>query len=87
MRNYIHIMLCVSLFMAQLVFIIGVDKTKNEVIRVIFKIIPLNWPLINSIESLLCCSYFITIFVSSYIHVDVNGGCGRICNSCTCFCH
>ncbi len=30
-RNYIHVMLCVSLSMAQLVFIIGVDKIKNEV--------------------------------------------------------
>ena len=31
MRNYIHIMLCVSLFVAQLVFIIGIDKTENYV--------------------------------------------------------
>ena len=31
MRNYIHIMLCVSLFMAQLVFIIGVDKIEHKV--------------------------------------------------------
>ena len=34
-RNYIHIMLCVSLFVAQLVFIIGIDKIKNEVNKLI----------------------------------------------------
>ncbi len=32
MRNYIHVMLCVSLCMAQLVFIIGIDRIENEVI-------------------------------------------------------
>ena len=32
MRNYIHIMLCVSLLMAQLVFIIGIDKIGNKVL-------------------------------------------------------
>ena len=31
MRNYIHVMLCVSLCMAQLVFIIGIDKIEDEV--------------------------------------------------------
>jgi len=31
MRNYIHINLCISLFVAQLTFVAGVDKTNNEV--------------------------------------------------------
>ena len=31
MRVYVHIMLCGSLFISQLVFIIGVDKTQNKV--------------------------------------------------------
>ena len=31
MRNYIHIMLCSNLFIAQLLFVIGIDKTDNEV--------------------------------------------------------
>ncbi len=30
MRNYIHVMLCVSLCMAQLVFIIGIDRIEDE---------------------------------------------------------
>ena len=34
-RNYIHIMLCVSLFVAQLVFIIGIGKIRNEVNKLI----------------------------------------------------
>ena len=31
MRNYIHVMLCANLFVAQLVFMIGIDKVGNEV--------------------------------------------------------
>ena len=31
MYNYIHIMLCGNLFIAQLLFVIGADKTSNEV--------------------------------------------------------
>lgn len=31
MRNYIHINLCLSLIIAQLVFVVGVDRTGNEV--------------------------------------------------------
>ena len=80
MRNYIHIMLCVSLFMAQFVFIVGVDKTKNEVRG------DHNMPIIVYIlyiGSMLCCSCVIAVSVSSYIHVDVDGGCGIICDSCT----
>ena len=33
MRNYIHVMLCGNLFAAQLVFVVGVEKTQNEVLR------------------------------------------------------
>ena len=31
MRNYIHIMLCANLFVAQLSFVVGIDRTENEV--------------------------------------------------------
>ena len=31
MRNYIHCMLCANLIAAQLVFIVGVERTENEV--------------------------------------------------------
>ena len=31
MRNYIHINLCINLMLAQLVFVVGVDKTENKV--------------------------------------------------------
>ncbi len=31
MRNYIHINLCLSLMVAQLIFLIGVDKTESSV--------------------------------------------------------
>ena len=34
MRNYIHINLSISLMIAQLTFVTGVDKTKNEVCTV-----------------------------------------------------
>ena len=31
MRNYIHVMLCANLFVAQLVFVVGVERTENKV--------------------------------------------------------
>ena len=31
MRNYIHCMLCANLITAQLVFVVGVERTENEV--------------------------------------------------------
>ena len=33
MRNYIHVMLCANLFAAQLVFVVGVERTENEVLN------------------------------------------------------
>lgn len=33
MRNYIHINLCISLMVAQLIFVIGIDKTGNQVYK------------------------------------------------------
>ena len=33
MRNYIHIMLCANLFAAQLVFVVGVERTENKVLK------------------------------------------------------
>ena len=32
MRNYIHCMLCGSMFTAQLVFTVGINRTENEVL-------------------------------------------------------
>ena len=47
MRNYIHIMLCVSLFMAQLVFIIGIDKIENKVLLLYASVIkPHNYTFV-----------------------------------------
>ena len=31
MRNYIHVMLCANMFVAQLLFVVGVERTENEV--------------------------------------------------------
>ena len=31
MRSYIHVMLCANLFVAQLVFVVGVERTEHEV--------------------------------------------------------
>ena len=31
MRNYIHIMLCANLFVAQLLFVVGIERTEDEV--------------------------------------------------------
>ena len=36
MRNYIHIMLCTNLFAAQLLFVVGVNRTENKVVQVVY---------------------------------------------------
>ena len=74
MRNYIHIMLCSNLFIAQLTFLIGVDKTENkvkttEIIRYVI--------LLGCLLNHCCCT---PVHVSSNIHVDVNGRSGFIHN-------
>ena len=37
-------------------------------------------------ESVFRNSYFIAIPVSCYLHVDVNGGCGLVCNTSESIC-
>ena len=37
-------------------------------------------------ESLFCNSYFIAISVYCYLHVDVNGGGGLVCNASESIC-
>ena len=57
MRNYIHCMLCANLIAAQLVFVVGVERTENEVKSVLLSLIihsPAYCRL--SVQPLLCCS-------------------------------
>ena len=57
MRNYIHCMLCANLIAAQLVFVVGVERTENEVKSVLLSLIiysPAHCRL--SVQPLLCCS-------------------------------
>ena len=39
MRNYIHCMLCANLIAAQLVFVVGVERTENKVKSVLLSLI------------------------------------------------
>ena len=75
-------MLCVSLFMAQLVFIIGVDKIENQVWINRNESIHIAVSLSLIIGWLFSCGCDITVSVPGHVHVDVNGGCGLICYSC-----
>ena len=72
MRNYIHIMLCVNLIIAQLIFIIGIDKTENMVC--------INIDIVDIYIIMYVCMYksdvytymyytFICTFKHSYIHM------------------
>ena len=57
MRNYIHCMLCANLIAAQLVFVVGVERTENKVKSVLLSLIihsPAHCRL--SVQPLLCCS-------------------------------
>ena len=57
MRNYIHCMLCANLIAAQLVFVVGVERTENEVKSVLLSLI-IHCPAHcrPSVQPLLCCS-------------------------------
>ena len=77
MRNYIHVMLCSNLLIAQLLFVVGIEQTKYWVCG-----------YVNLICDYYCCVLYIVymfsnscstaVHVSSDIYVDVNGGCGLI---------
>ena len=74
MRSYIHVHLCLSLMAAQLVFVVGVDKTSNQVgVRIV--------TISNCVHALDCllgggCTS--TLLVLGGVHVDADGGCGVV---------
>ena len=86
MRNYVHIMLCVSLLMAHTVFVGGVDIPKKEMVRLL-RLVFIMYGYVNCspcfiyIACLFCNSCSTTVSVSCSLHVDVNGGCGLVCNT------
>ena len=57
MHNYIHCMLCANLIAAQLMFVVGVERTENEVKSVIMPFLIIHSPAHRlSVQPLLCCS-------------------------------
>ena len=80
MRNYIHINLCISLFVAQLVFVIGIDKAQN---KVSFQSYSLNILLLITILSECMHSYssYSALLLFGSFHVATHGRSGTICDS------
>ena len=88
MRSFIHIMLCAKLFAAQLVFVMGVERTDNKVFIAV-------WILINNcfiiclwfalhIAGYLFSHYCVSsLHVTGCVHVDVDGGFMWSCICCT----
>ena len=74
MRNYIHCMLCGSMFTAQLVFTFGIDRTENEVL--LLSSISFTLPLCAGCLFSHCC--IASIPLSGDVHVDANGGSGLV---------
>ena len=68
-------MLCGSMFNAQLAFIVGIDRTENEVKRVL-----LYCPstLLHHTGCLFSHCCVATLSDTSDVHVDANGGCGLV---------
>ena len=75
MRNYIHIMLCANLFLAQLLFVTGISRTSN----------PVRHPHTHTCS----CTHFSTasvfghccgaaVLVPGDLHVDADGRCGLV---------
>ena len=76
MRNYIHIMLCSNLFIAQLLFVVGIERIENEVIIIIMIIVI----ILSLTESVFGHSCSPAVHVFGYVYVDVDGGCGLVCS-------
>ena len=82
MRNYIHCMLCGSMFTALLLFIVGAEVTGNEV-----KMIKPSCALLTACMHVYTLLHAVSLFshccVGSLlfhgdVHVDANGGCGLV---------
>ena len=79
MRNYIHIMLCVNLIIAQLVFIIGIDKTENMVhtyihtyIHIYIRTYVRKYMHIYLHTHYLFTVYYVNTHIRTYIHTYIN---------------
>ena len=70
-------MLCSNLFIAQLLFVVGIERIENEVIIIIIII----FIILFFTESLFGNSSSTAVHVSGYVYVDVNGGCGHVCST------
>ena len=83
MRNYIHVMLCANMFVAQLLFVVGVERTENKVGRRLCMGEEHDvYVLLSSVGCLFSHCCFAPILVPGGVHVDADGGCGPVC--CTC---
>ena len=76
MRNYIHVMLCSNLLIAQLLFVVGIEQTKYWVCGHVTNVIII---VASDLVCMFSNSCDTAVHVSSDIYVDVNGGCGLIC--------
>ena len=77
-------MLCANLFAAQLLFVVGVNRTENKVVQVVLYI------YFSCFFDSLVCIYTGCLFshccvaplhVPGCVHVDVDGGCGPVCGT------
>ena len=91
MRNYIHVMLCANLFAAQLVFVVGVERTENEVCMKQI-IVYMYCMCLHAFISVSCTGCLFShccvapLHVPGCVHVDVDGGCGPVCGTGCGFC-
>ena len=78
-------MLCANLFAAQLVFVVGVERTENEVFCTFPSLYCDNqstvFMSIPDVGCLFSHCYFAPLPVSGGVHVDADGGCGLVCSS------
>ena len=77
MRSYVHVHLCLSLMAAQLVFVVGVDKTSNQV-GVLIVTISSNSNCVHALDCLLGGGCTSALLVLGGVHVDADGGCGLV---------
>ena len=86
MRNYIHVNLCISLFIAQLIFIVGVEPSGSEVSHIASAcfhdpIVYLPLPTPSLPDCLSGCGSVASLFLPGDLHVDADGGSRPLCGT------
>lgn len=74
LRTFVNINLCATLFIAQLIFVVGIDQTSNEASHHQLCVREFDASYVVLCTGWLChCCHTAPLFLPRFIHVDANG--------------